>query len=375
MINSRELVTTAKRYVVKIGSALLTANGEGLDRQAMQTWIDQLVDLRHRGIEVILVSSGAVAEGMNRLGWKKRPKAVHALQAAAAIGQMGLVQAYESCFQKHQIHTAQILLTHEDLANRERYLNARSTLRTLLALGVVPVINENDTVATEEIKLGDNDTLAALVAGLVEADLLVILTDQEGMYEADPRKFPEAPLVALAEARDPRLLAMASTEGGTLGCGGMYTKVKAAARAASTGTATLIAWGRKECVLIRISQGEEIGTLLIPGSEVTSAKKHWLASHLRMRGSIRLDDGAVQVICNAGKSVLPVGVTAVEGDFQRGEIVSCLNSNGQEVARGLINYSATEVKKILGKPSYRIEEILGYVDKLELIHRDNLAII
>ena len=374
MIDNREAVTKARRFVVKIGSALLTNEGRGLDRAAIKSWVEQIVSLRTQGIEVVLVSSGAVAEGMKRLGWQKRPAALHELQAAAAVGQMGLVQAYESFFQGYGIHTAQVLLTHDDLANRERYLNSRSTLRTLLSLGVVPVINENDTVATEEIKLGDNDTLGALVANLVEADLLVILTDQEGMYDADPRKNPTAALIPLARADDPQLLAMAGGEGGALGRGGMLTKVKAAARAARSGTATWIAWGRRERVLARLAAGEELGTLLIPGQEATAARKQWLASHLRVRGYLRLDRGASQVLQGAGKSLLPVGVTAVEGHFQRGEMVACLDPEGREVARGLVNYSANEARRIAGCPSGRIEELLGYLDTPELIHRDNLVL-
>ncbi|CAK0739296.1 Glutamate 5-kinase [Gammaproteobacteria bacterium] len=375
MIDSRIAVCTARRYVVKIGSALLTNDGRGLDHSAIQGWVEQIVGLRNLGIEVLLVSSGAVAEGMKRLGWRKRPSAVHELQAAAAVGQMGLVQAYESCFQQYHIHTAQVLLTHEDLTDRERYLNARSTLCTLLILGVIPVINENDTVATEEIKLGDNDTLGALVAGLVDADLLVILTDQEGMYEADPRQFPEAPLVRLAQADDPRLLAMAGAKGGALGRGGMYTKVKAAARAARAGVATIIAWGRREQVLAHLAAGEEIGTLLLPTTEVETARKQWLASHLRVRGRLHLDRGAVQALQESGKSLLAVGVSSVEGDFARGAMVSCLDPEGLEIARGLVNYNATEARRIAGLPSQRIAELIGYVDEPELIHRDNLVLI
>ncbi|CAK0773009.1 Glutamate 5-kinase [Gammaproteobacteria bacterium] len=375
MIETRAAVREARRYIVKIGSALLTNDGRGLDHSAIQRWVEQIVELRGLGIEVILVSSGAVAEGMKRLGWKKRPMAVHELQAAAAVGQMGLIQAYESCFQRHQIHTAQVLLTHEDLTNRERYLNARSTLRTLLALKVIPVINENDTVATEEIRLGDNDTLGALVAVLVEADLLVILTDQEGMFEADPRQCPTAPLVRLARADDPQLLTMASADGGSLGRGGMHTKIKAAARAGCAGAATIIAWGRRERVLPRLAAGEEIGTLLLPATETATARKQWLASHLRVKGRLFLDAGAVQALRESGKSLLAVGVVAVEGEFQRGEMVSCFNSSGREVARGLVNYSATEIRRIAGMPSRRIVELLGYVDEAELIHRDNLVLV
>lgn len=375
MIDSRVAVREARRYVIKIGSALLTNDGRGLDHAAIQGWVEQIVELRGLGIEVVLVSSGAVAEGMKRLGWKKRPVAVHELQATAAVGQMGLIQAYESYFQRHRIHTAQILLTHEDLADRERYLNARGTLRTLLGLGVIPVINENDTVATEEIKLGDNDTLGALVAVLIEADLLVILTDQKGLYEADPRQFSDPPFVHLAQAGDPRLFVMAGAKGGTLGRGGMLTKVKAAARASRAGAATIIAWGREERILARLAAGEDIGTLLLPTTEVATARKQWLASHLRAKGRLHLDAGAVRALRELGKSLLVVGVSAVEGEFRRGEIVSCLDSSGREVARGLVNYNANETRMIAGMASPRIVELLGYVNEPELIHRDNLVVL
>lgn len=374
MIDSRNAICEARRYVIKIGSALLTNDGRGLDHLAIKGWVEQIVALRQRGIEVVLVSSGAVAEGMKRLGWKKRPVTVHELQAAAAVGQMGLVQAYESCFQRYQIHTAQVLLTHEDLIDRERYLNARGALRTLLNLNVIPVINENDTVATEEIKLGDNDTLGALVAVLVEAELLVILTDQAGMYEADPRQNPSAPLIRLAYADDSRLLVMAGGTGGNLGRGGMLTKVKAAARAAQAGSATIIAWGRLENVLIQIAEAAEIGTLLLPNTAVATARKQWLASHLRVKGYLHLDAGAVRALRECGKSLLAVGVLDIAGEFHRGEMVACLNPNGQEIARGLVNYNANEIKRIAGMPSHRILELLGYVDEAELIHRDNLVL-
>ena len=373
-MKNRQQLGASKRWVIKVGSALVTANGRGLDREAFGAWVRQIAALRAAGKEVVLVSSGAVAEGMNRLGWRKRPHAVHELQAAAAVGQMGLIQAYESRFQEHGLHTAQILLTHEDLADRERYLNARSTLRSLLALGVIPVVNENDTVATDEIRFGDNDTLAALVANLVEADLLVILTDQEGMYEQDPRANPDAVFISEAQAGDPRLLAMASGTGGALGRGGMATKVQAAARAARSGTATLIAHGRGEDVLQAIAAGQELGTLFHPATSPMAARKRWLAGHLQARGRLVLDDGAVRVLRESGRSLLPVGVARVEGAFQRGELVICQAGDGTEVARGLVNYSAEEARRIIGQPSDRIESLLGYVDEPELIHRDNLVL-
>jgi glutamate 5-kinase len=360
--------------VVKIGSALLTGNGVGLDVPAITAWVGQIAALRARGLEVVLVSSGAVAAGMQRLGFKARPHALHELQALAAVGQMGLVQLYESLFQKHGVHTAQVLLTHEDLASRERYLNARSTLRTLLSLGVVPVINENDTVATEEIRFGDNDTLAALVANLVEAELLVILTDQAGLYDKDPRQHADALLVQEGEAGDPALLAMAGGAG-SLGRGGMRTKLLAAAKAQRSGAATVIAWGREENVLARLLAGERLGTCLTPSQERIAARKQWLAGQLQIRGRLTLDDGAVKVLRQSGKSLLPVGVKAVDGQFARGEVVLCVDQAGREVARGLVNYSSAETARILGRPSDQIEAILGYVDEPELIHRDNMVVV
>ncbi len=361
--------------MVKIGSALLTNEGRGLDVSGIGVWVEQMAALRRAGIELVLVSSGAVAEGVKRLGWRQRPSALYELQAAAAVGQMGLVQAYESCFQRHGMHTAQILLTHDDLSHRKRYLNARSTLRTLLKLGVVPVVNENDTVATEEIRFGDNDTLAALVANLVEAELLVILTDQPGMFEADPRAQPDAKLIREARAGDASLEAMAGGSSGALGRGGMLTKVRAAAQAARSGASTLIVSGREADVLLRIVQGEESGTLLYSSEGPLAARKQWLAGQLQLRGRLTLDAGAARVLCEAGKSLLSVGVVAVEGMFARGEAVACLAPDGKEIARGLVNYNADEVRKIMRHPSDKIVELLGYVDEPELIHRDNLVLI
>lgn len=373
-MSHRQQLAQTRRWVIKIGSALLTDDGRGLDGHAISAWVEQMVALRARGVELVLVSSGAVAEGMKRLGWARRPRAMHELQAAAAVGQMGLVQAYESRFHTHAIHTAQVLLTHDDLSNRKRYLNARSTLRTLLQLDVLPVINENDTVATDEIRVGDNDTLAALVANLVEADVLVILTDQAGLFERDPRRWPDAPLIAEAAAGDVRLEAMAGAEGGTLGRGGMLTKVRAAARAARSGAATVIASGREPRVLERIAQGEALGTLLVPGQGPMAARKQWLAGHLQLRGRLLLDAGAAKVLRESGRSLLAVGVVGVEGDFMRGEMVACIDPDGKEIARGLVNYSASESRKIMRQPSDKIEELLGYVDETELIHRDNLVL-
>lgn len=364
-----------RRWIIKIGSSLLTNDGRGLDVDAIQGWVDQMVALKRAGLELLLVSSGAVAEGMTRLGWSERPHALHKLQAAAAVGQMGLIQAYESQFQKYGLHTAQVLLTHDDLANRQRYLNARSTLQTLLDLGVIPVVNENDTVTTEEIRFGDNDTLAALVANLIEAELLVFLTDQQGLFSSDPRTSPDAELIQEAQAGAPRLETMASGSGGALGRGGMLTKVRAAKLAARSGTQTVIAYGREENILQRVATGNFRGTRLYPVREPLAARKQWLAGQLQVRGSLSLDPGAMRVLQGAGSSLLPVGVTRVEGQFDRGDLVVCFGPGGEEVARGLVNYSAAESRRIIGHASNRIESILGYVDEPELIHRDNLVLL
>jgi glutamate 5-kinase len=369
------LVSDAKVIVVKVGSSLVTNNGDGLDRIAIAEWASQIATLVQQGKQVVLVSSGAVAEGMQRLGWKKRPVAVNELQAAAAVGQMGLVQMYESCFSQHQLHTAQVLLTHDDLADRKRYLNARTTLRTLLDLKVIPIINENDTVVTDEIRFGDNDTLGSLVANLIEADVLVILTDQQGLYSADPRKDPNAQFVQHATAGDLALEQMAGGAGSSVGTGGMLTKILAAKRAARSGAHTVIASGRESNVLVRLSTGEAIGTHLEATQMKIAARKQWLADHLRTTGKVVLDAGAVRVLVAEGKSLLPIGVTAVEGYFERGDVVACVDTDGNEVARGLVNYSASETARVMRKPSQQIESILGYVDESELIHRDNLVLL
>lgn len=363
-----------QRWVVKIGSALLTNDGKGLALDAIDSWVEQIAALQQAGREILLVSSGAVAAGMTRLGWTQRPRSLHQLQAAAAVGQMGLVQAYESRFQKYGLHTAQVLLTHEDLADRQRYLNARSTLRTLLGLGVIPIVNENDTVTTAEIRLGDNDTLAALVANLVGADLLVLLTDQDGLLDSDPRVNPHARLITEAQAGDAALEGMAAGSGGALGQGGMLTKVRAAARAARSGALTLIASGHETNVLQRVAADEALGTRLYPVCAPFAARKQWLASRLQVRGRLQLDAGAVNKLRNSGSSLLPVGVTRVEGTFKRGDLVMCIGPAGEEVARGLVNYSVSESEKIIGQPSSRIEQLLGYVDEVELLHRDNLVL-
>ena len=374
-MKTRQQLADSKRWVIKIGSSLVTDDGRGLDASAIKGWTEQIAQLRQQGKEVLLVSSGAVAEGMVRLKWDNRPGTLHELQAAAAVGQMGLVQAYESRFQKHDILSAQILLTHEDLSDRRRYLNARSTLRTLLDLGVIPIINENDTVATDEIRFGDNDTLAALVANLVEADALIILTDQQGLYSEDPRQNPSAEFISTGQANDSKLHKMASSSGGALGQGGMSTKLSAAQRAAKSGTATLITSGRRDNALLNIAEAQENGTLLLPDAEPMAARKQWLAGHLKVSGQLTLDEGASKVLQQSGGSLLAVGVTSVNGNFIRGEMVACINHEGKEIAHGLVNYNAIEAAKICGKSSSKIKTILGYMDESELIHRDNLVLI
>lgn len=370
---SREALHKARRWVVKVGSSLVTDDGRGLDQRAIAHWADQLVTLQQQGKQVVLVSSGAVAEGVKRLGFKERPKQIHLQQAAAAAGQMGLVQAYESCFQQHNVHSAQVLLTHADLSDRTRYLNARSTLTTLLELGVVPVVNENDTVATAELCFGDNDTLAALVANLVNADVMVILTDQDGLYDADPRKVAGARLVSEADAGDEALQGMAGT-GSSLGRGGMLTKLSAAELAARSGTDTIIANGRIEQILTRLADAEQLGTLLSAADEPVTARKQWLAGQLSLQGSLQLDDGAVRVLQKSGKSLLAVGVEGVKGDFNRGDVVACIDGQGREIARGLVNYDAREARILMGRSSDHIEELLGYAGDEEIIHRDNLIL-
>ncbi|ROH86343.1 glutamate 5-kinase [Pseudomethylobacillus aquaticus] len=369
------LLHDASTLVVKVGSSLVTNNGQGLDRSALAAWAEQIAGLVKQGRQVVLVSSGAVAEGMQRLGWKKRPTAINELQAAAAVGQMGLVQMYESCFSEHGLHTAQVLLTHDDLADRKRYLNARSTLRTLLDLQVIPIINENDTVVTDEIRFGDNDTLASLVANLIEADALVILTDQPGLYSADPRKHADARFIGQALAGNPELEAMAGGAGSSVGTGGMLTKILAAKRAARSGAHTVIASGREAGVLLRLAAGEAIGTHLRAGQIKTVARKQWLADHLRVGGRLLLDNGAIKALRDDGKSLLPIGVVAIEGSFERGDAVACLDAERREIARGLVNYSSSETLRILRKPSSDIAQILGYVEEAELIHRDNLILL
>lgn len=369
------ILKQSRRIVIKVGSSLVTNQGQGLDHAALACWAEQIARLKKMGKEVVLVSSGAIAEGMQRLKWKKRPHALHELQAAAAVGQMGLVQAYESCFRSHEIEAAQVLLTHEDLSDRKRYLNARSTLITLLNLDVIPVINENDTVATDEIRFGDNDTLAALVTNLIEADALIILTDQGGLFTADPRKDANARLVKEARAGDPAIEAMAGGAGSDIGRGGMLTKITAAKRAARSGAHTVIASGREPDILVRLAQGETIGTQLLAETMTLAARKQWLADHLQMRGHVTLDAGAVKALTGSGKSLLSIGVTDVSGNFERGEVVGCLDPAGREIARGLINYNAAETRRILRRTSNEIETILGYVDEPELIHRDNLVLL
>jgi len=372
---SRSTLAGSRRWVVKIGSALLTDDGKGLARDLIAGWVSQLSELRSRGMEIVLVSSGSVAEGMLRLGMTSRPSELHLLQAAAAVGQMGLVQAYEENFQKHGLHTAQVLLTHDDLSDRKRYLNARSTIRSIIGLGAIPIINENDTVVTDEIRFGDNDTLGALVANLVEADGLIILTDQEGMFDKDPRKHVGARLLSEVQAEDLGLDEMASGEAGGLGRGGMVTKVRAARLAARSGAYTVVVGGRIESVLLRLRACEALGTLMLPSTNRQVARKQWLAGHLQIKGRLVLDDGAVRKLRDEGKSLLSVGVNAVSGGFKRGEIVSCVDISGKELARGLINYEAGDARRILGFSSDQIAGVLGFSHEPELIHRDNLVLL
>ncbi len=369
------VIQKSTRIIIKVGSSLVTNDGRGLDHAAIARWAAQIAGLRALGKEVVLVSSGAIAEGMLRLGFEQRPTDIHELQACAAVGQMGLAQIYETSFRAHQLGTAQVLLTHADLADRERYLNARSTLTTLLRLGVVPIINENDTVVTDEIKFGDNDTLGALVANLIEADALIILTDQHGLYSADPRKDPSAVLIQHGRAGDPALEAMAGGAGTSIGRGGMLTKILAAKRAAKSGAHTIIAWGRDSDVLARLASGEAIGTELAAQTGHLTARKQWMADHLHTAGQVVLDAGAVQKLTGEGKSLLPIGVVEVKGEFGRGAVITCVGQDGTPVARGLSNYTSAETRRIMRKPSSEIESILGFVEGRELIHRDNLVLV
>lgn len=370
----RERLTRANRWVIKVGSSLLTANGQGLDHELIGQWSEQMATLMNDGIDVVLVSSGSIAEGMTRLGWQQRPTALHEQQAAAAVGQMGLVQAYESVFKTYNRNTAQVLLTHEDMANRRRYLNARATLNSLLGFGVLPIVNENDTVTTDEIRLGDNDTLAAMVVSLVEADVLVLLTDQDGLYTKDPSKHDDATLLDKANASDPAVHALAGPSGSHIGSGGMRTKIQAAERAAKNGATTIIASGREKNVLLRLRDGEHLGTMLTTEQAPQDARKRWLSNQLRVKGTITIDNGAVKNLQERGSSLLAVGVTHCEGQFQRGELVACVDENNKEHARGLINYSADDTRKLLGLSSNRIAEALGYEGEPELIHRDNMVV-
>ncbi len=374
VVAARPLLARARRIVVKVGSSLVTNDGRGLDEGAISVWARQIAELRAQAREIVLVSSGAIAEGMLRLGWTRRPTEIHDLQAAAAVGQMGLAQIYESCFRRFGLQTAQVLLTHDDLSDRKRYLNARSALLTLLSLGVVPIINENDTVVTDEIKFGDNDTLGALVTNLVEAEVLVILTDQEGLYTADPRRDPAAVLLGSVTAGDPALEHMAGGAGSAIGKGGMATKVLAAKRAALSGAHTIVASGRQPELLVRLARGESVGTQFISQTPRLAARKQWLAGHLQVAGSVVVDAGAARALRADGRSLLPIGVIDVRGDFERGELVACLDPDGREVARGLVNYSAADARRIMRRASHEIATILGYLEEPELVHRDNLVL-
>ncbi|MBX2836009.1 MAG: glutamate 5-kinase [Gammaproteobacteria bacterium] len=370
----RQRVQSARRWVVKVGSSLLTDDGRGLDHELISAWTEDLANMLNEGIEVVLVSSGSIAEGLVRLGWNERPDALADLQAAAAVGQMGLIQAYEAGFKRYDRLSAQILLTHEDLANRKRYLNARATINTLIKHGVLPIVNENDTVTTAEIRLGDNDTLAAQVANLIEADVLVLLTDQAGLFTKDPREHSDATLVERADASDPAIKALAGDRSGKFGKGGMATKILAAERAAESGTTTLIASGREARILARLNQGEPIGTMLTSEHAPRDARKRWLSSQLRSKGVVTLDKGACEVLQRKGSSLLAIGVIKVSGEFQRGELVSCVDQHGTEIARGLINYNHSDASRIIGKSSHEFMHYLGYSGEPELIHRDNLVL-
>jgi glutamate 5-kinase len=372
-MSNRALIRGARRLVIKVGSALVTNNGTGLDLAAIDDWARQIAELRKEGREIVLVSSGAIAAGLQRLGWTKRPKEIHRLQAAAAVGQMGLVEVYEKIFSRYGLATAQILLTHDDLADRNRYLNARSTLAALLEIGVIPIINENDTVVTDEIKFGDNDTLGALVTNLIEADVLIILTDQKGLYTADPRQNPSATLIHEGQAGNREFEAMAGGSASQIGRGGMLTKIQAARRASRSGAHTCIASGHETAPLLRLAAGEELGTLLYADSSRLAARKQWLADHLQLAGTLIIDAGAVAAL-HAGKSLLPVGVLEIDGEFSRGTVVACCDTSGEEIARGLVNYAASECRRIARRPSSEIETVLGYIDAPELIHRDNLVV-
>lgn len=374
MMDRTELAAV-RRWIVKIGSSLLTADGRGLDRVRLADWSRQIAALNARGCETVLVSSGAVAEGLMRLGWSQRPKALNEIQAAASVGQAGLAEAYAVCFKQHGLSTAQVLLTHADVEHRRRYLNARNTLLTLLGLGIVPIVNENDVIATEEISIGDNDTMAALTANLVDAQGVIILTDQAGVFGSDPRNNPDAELIDCCMADDPAVLAAAGGSGGLLGRGGMRTKILAARQAARSGAATVIAHGLEANILERIVDGEALGTLLVPGRPRRGARKNWIAGQRRVRGSVVVDAGAARVLREAGRSLLPIGMVAVEGGFHRGDLVACVTAEGQEIARGLANYSAAEANRLLRQPSEKIESRLGYVRETEFIHRDNLVLV
>ncbi len=367
-------IQAAHTVIIKVGSSLVTAEGKGIDHSALADWARQIAYLHKQGKRVILVSSGAIAEGIQRLGWQSRPNALNELQAAAAVGQIRLAQAYEEAFEQHQIQTAQILLTHDDLSGRTRYLNAKSTLKTLLDLNIVPIINENDTITTSEIKLGDNDTLGALVANLVEADVLVILTDQQGLFNKDPRHNEDAELIPEIAADNPDLESMAGGAGSSVGTGGMYTKVTAAKRAALSGAATQIASGNEPNILIRLADGEHLGTLLTPSDDPISARKRWLMGHLQLSGELTVDEGAVIALSKKHSSLLPIGCSNATGQFNRGSVVAILNPQGEEIGRGLVNYSSDEIQKLVKKPSHQIESILGYVSETELIHRDNMVL-
>lgn len=368
----KSLIKKSKTWVVKIGSALLTNPDSGLNTAIIAHLSDQIVALRQQGIQVVLVSSGSIAEGLRRLGIRKRPREVHRLQAAAAVGQMGLVHSYQLQFNRHDVVCAQVLLTHADLANRMRYLNARRTIQTLLEMQALPIINENDTVVTDEVRR-DNDTLGALVANLLEADALVILTDQNGLYTADPRYHLDASPIHTGDAGDPSLNKMAGG-GGALGTGGMVTKLHAAEKAARSGTLTVIVNGQQQGVLQSVYRAEQVGTWLFPRTSKMAARKQWISGQAQPRARLVIDAGAVEVLQNNGRSLLPIGVLDARGAFLRGDIVLVTDEEANEIACGIVNYSADEARKIAGKSSSNIERLLGYLDDPEIIHRDNLVV-
>jgi len=364
-----------RRIVVKVGSSILASVEKGLHREVFSHLAKEISDIKRKGYEIVLVSSGAIAAGMEKLGYRARPQSITQKQATAAVGQGRLMKIYEDHFSRYQQIVAQILLTHDDLSHRRRFLNARNTLLALLGLGIIPIINENDTVVVDEIKFGDNDNLSALIANLIEADLLVILTDMEGLCDADPRYHPQAHCISLVEDIDMDIGARIGDAGGPWNVGGMISKIQAARKASRSGIPTVIACGTKEGVLHQILRGKEIGTLILPKEEALSSRKRWIAFNLKPKGDVVVDEGAKRAIVQKGKSLLPSGIVRIRGAFDRGDPVSCLGPKGKEFARGLVNYSAAELEKIKGLRTDHIERALGYKYSDEIIHRDDLVVL